>query len=165
MVLVCAEYSLAPEHTFPRGCNDAIAALRWTKINIQRFGGNPNRICVTGESAGGIPATAVTTRNLETLQTAPTDRVDVIGLLVVYRPPQATSPRETYIKYAKYNGMLPPMELLMSSLCSRSSEDTVRIVELDITVIDEAQGYKKTPATMAAVAAAAGDCSGQCTNW
>jgi acetyl esterase len=111
MVVVCAEYSLAPEHTFPRGFNDAVAALRWTKHNIERYGGNPNRIFVTGESAGGNLATSVTAHNLDSLQTAPADRMDIIGLLVVYPPTAANFTTESYIKYAKYNGMLPSTEM------------------------------------------------------
>ncbi|WP_237188264.1 carboxylesterase family protein [Rothia nasimurium] len=35
------------------GLQDALCALRWIKANIEQFGGDPNRVSVYGQSAGG----------------------------------------------------------------------------------------------------------------
>jgi acetyl esterase/lipase len=52
-IVVSVEYRKAPEHKFPSAHDDAFAAYRWVVKNAQSFGGDPDRIAVAGESAGG----------------------------------------------------------------------------------------------------------------
>src|SRR5690606_20570617 len=52
MVGVNINYRLAPANPWPAGASDLAAAIAWTRANIAKHGGDPDRIILWGHSAG-----------------------------------------------------------------------------------------------------------------
>jgi acetyl esterase len=52
-MVVSIAYRQAPEHKFPAAAEDAYAAVQWVMTNAAKLNGDPNRVAVGGESAGG----------------------------------------------------------------------------------------------------------------
>ena len=57
-IVVSVEYRHAPEAKFPAQHEDAASAYRWVLQNAQSWGGDPSRVALAGESAGGNLAVA-----------------------------------------------------------------------------------------------------------
>jgi acetyl esterase/lipase len=57
-IVVSIDYRQAPEHKFPAAWDDALAAYRWILDEGAALGGDPSRVALAGESAGGTLAVA-----------------------------------------------------------------------------------------------------------
>lgn len=58
-IMVSVDYHRAPENKFPAAPTDAYAAYEWTLAHAGEINGDPKRVAVGGESAGGNLATVV----------------------------------------------------------------------------------------------------------
>jgi acetyl esterase len=58
-IVASVDYSLAPEQCYPTPVLQSMAALDWLKDNAHRYGADPTRLVVGGESAGAQIASQV----------------------------------------------------------------------------------------------------------
>jgi acetyl esterase len=65
VVVVSVGYRLAPEQRFPAASEDAYLAAVWASRHARQWGGDPRRLVVAGDSAGGALSAATALRARE----------------------------------------------------------------------------------------------------
>ena len=83
------DYALAPENPFPQGFDECCESLRWAVDNAAKYNGDPNRLSVGGDSAGGN-LTAACAAAL-----ADDSKVEIKKILLIYGVFDFLSMRET----------------------------------------------------------------------
>lgn len=116
-VVVSVDYRLAPEHKFPAAHDDALAAYRWLANNTKSVNGDPKRLALAGESAGGNLAVATAIAAHKAGLTQPKH------VLAVYPVAQSDTTTESYTKYADAVPLNRPMMLWFISHATNSPAD------------------------------------------
>ena len=93
-VVVSVAYRQAPEDRYPAAHDDAFAAYRWVVENAAQIGGDPRRVALAGESAGGNLAVATAIRARDEGVQAPA------AVVSVYPIADGDVQSESYDRYA-----------------------------------------------------------------
>jgi acetyl esterase len=102
-VIVSVDYHQAPENTFPAAPNDAYAAYEWVLAHAKEINGDPARVAVGGESAGGNLATVVSLMARDKKATLP------VMQLLVYPVVNDDMNTPSYVKNAAAKPLNKPM--------------------------------------------------------
>ncbi|HMI85217.1 MAG TPA: alpha/beta hydrolase [Polyangiaceae bacterium] len=94
-IVVAVHYRRGPEHRFPAAADDAMTSFHWTVANAAKLGGDPARVGVIGDSAGGNLATGISLLARDTGGPAP------IFQLLVYPPLDFYRRAESHRRFAQ----------------------------------------------------------------
>lgn len=112
-VVVNVDYRLAPEHPFPVPLEDCVTAARWTRANVQRHGGDPQRLAIGGDSAGANLSAAV----INELR----DEISFRAALLIYGAFDMAASWRDYDRYAPEEDPVLPkyiMKMMMDAYLS-----------------------------------------------
>ncbi|WP_268796446.1 alpha/beta hydrolase [Pseudomonas huanghezhanensis] len=128
-VVISVDYRQAPENKFPAAHDDALAAYRWLTRNASSVNGDPKRLALAGESAGGNLAVATAVAAHKAGLTQPKH------VLAVYPVAQSDTNTESYMKYADAAPLNRPMMLWFINNVTKSPAD-VKDPRIDLVHAD-----------------------------
>lgn len=130
-VVVSVGYRQAPEYKFPTAHNDSYAAYQWALANAASIKGDPNKIAVAGESAGGNLAAAVS------MMARDNDIKLPVHQLLVYPIADYDFNTESYQKYAAAKPLNKPlMQWFFGHYLNNSTEGAdprISLVDANLT--------------------------------
>jgi len=103
------DYALAPENPFPEGFNDCMEAIRWVFGHCNEFGGDPTRLSVGGDSAGGNLAAAAAAALTDD------DKVTIQSILLIYAVVDFASLTDAEGDQAEFRGVDLISEMMIGS--------------------------------------------------
>lgn len=95
-IVISVEYRQAPENPFPAAVDDAYASYLWATKNAASINGDPKRVAVAGESAGGDLATVVSRRARDAGEQLPVHQLLVYPVTTFAPMGDAAQSVETY---------------------------------------------------------------------
>ncbi|XP_008068660.1 arylacetamide deacetylase-like 2, partial [Carlito syrichta] len=104
-VVVGVEYRLAPQYQYPIPYEDAVSAIKFflqDKI-LEKYGVDPTRICILGESSGGLMAASVT----QLLQNDPDFKNKIKAQVLIYPSLQIIDSFTPSQREYEHNPILP----------------------------------------------------------
>ena len=129
-IFVSCHYRQAPENTFPAAHEDAWAAWQWVVANAASSGGDPQRIAVAGESAGGNLAANVSIMARDHGVQPP------LAQILVYPIADNDTNTASYIEHADARPLNKPfMEWFVSHVFAddaQTADPRIRLVEADL---------------------------------
>lgn len=126
-VVVSVDYRLAPEHKFPAQHDDALATYRWALANAASIKGDPARVALAGESAGGNLAVATAVAAVAQKLQRPTH------VLSVYPIAQADTTTPSYVRFADAKPLNRPM---MSWFLAHTARTPVDLADPRISIVN-----------------------------
>lgn len=99
VVVVSVDYRLAPENPYPTPIEDAYVALEWVQANAIEINGDPTKISVGGDSAGGNLATIVAKKALDN------NGPELQSQVLIYPVTNLNFETDSYNKFAEGYGL------------------------------------------------------------